>query len=163
LTSLRERLEADARRAGVAGPLAAWGEASAGAVGERELDGTWSVGPAVELPLPVFNQGQADALEAQAALNATRQHLAAAAGEVRPGGRPAAAAPRRAHARALYCRDVLLPLQSRIVEETLKHYNGMQVGAFQLLEAKRRQIEAETRSIEALRDYWLAARLDAVL
>jgi cobalt-zinc-cadmium efflux system outer membrane protein len=58
--------------------------------------------------------------------------------------------------RALYYRDILLPLRERIVSETQLQYNAMQLGPFQLLRAREQQIETAVGYIEALRDYWLA-------
>jgi cobalt-zinc-cadmium efflux system outer membrane protein len=58
--------------------------------------------------------------------------------------------------RALYYRDILLPLRERIVNETQLHYNAMQQGVFELLRAREQQIRAAVAYIETLRDYWLA-------
>ena len=58
--------------------------------------------------------------------------------------------------RALYYRDIMLPLQERIVHETQLHYNAMQLGPIQLLRAREQQIETAVAYIETLRDYWLA-------
>ena len=58
--------------------------------------------------------------------------------------------------RAMYYRDILLPLHERIVNEAQLQYNAMQLGPFQLLRAREQQIETAVAYIEALRDYWLA-------
>ena len=58
--------------------------------------------------------------------------------------------------RALYYRDILLPLHERIVNEAQLQYNAMQLGPFQLLRARGQQIETAVTYIEALRDYWFA-------
>jgi cobalt-zinc-cadmium efflux system outer membrane protein len=58
--------------------------------------------------------------------------------------------------RALYYRDIMLPLHERIVNESQLQYNAMQLGPIQLLRAKEQQIETAVAYIEALRDYWLA-------
>lgn len=60
----------------------------------------------------------------------------------------------RAKARAYH--DRLLPLQNQVVEQTQLQYNGMLVGVFQLLEARRDQIDVARGYIEALREYWIA-------
>ena len=51
---------------------------------------------------------------------------------------------------------VLLPLQNAIVKGTLINYNAMSVGVFQLLAAKREQIETAARYVLALQHYWIA-------
>lgn len=58
--------------------------------------------------------------------------------------------------RALYYRDVLLPLLSRLVNETQLQYNAMQLGVLEILRARERQIQAAMAAIETLRDYWIA-------
>jgi hypothetical protein len=58
--------------------------------------------------------------------------------------------------RALYYRDIMLPLHERIVNESQLHYNAMQLGPIQLLRAREQQIETGVAYVEALRDYWLA-------
>ena len=58
--------------------------------------------------------------------------------------------------RALYYRDILLPLRERIVNEAQLQYNAMQIGIFQLLRDREQQIETGVAYVEALREYWLA-------
>jgi cobalt-zinc-cadmium efflux system outer membrane protein len=59
---------------------------------------------------------------------------------------------------------VILPLRTRIVEQTQLQFNAMQVSPFQLLTAKQQQVEAGRQYVEALRDYWLArTQLEQVL
>jgi hypothetical protein len=58
--------------------------------------------------------------------------------------------------RALYYRDVVLPLQGLIVNESQLHYNAMQLGPIELLRAREQQTHATMAYVEALRDYWMA-------
>src|SRR5438067_12518224 len=50
---------------------------------ERDADGTTTVGPGAEVPLPIFNQGQTAVATAQARLRQSRKRYAALAVEVR--------------------------------------------------------------------------------
>ncbi len=52
-----------------------------------------------------------------------------------------------------------MPLKQTVLDESQLQYNAMLIGAFQLLQAKRDQIETAAAYIEQLRDYWVA-RLD---
>jgi cobalt-zinc-cadmium efflux system outer membrane protein len=61
-----------------------------------------------------------------------------------------------ARARAIYYRDILLPLHERIVNEAQLQYNAMQLGPLELLRAREQQIQTAAGYIEALRDYWFA-------
>ena len=48
--------------------------------------------------------------------------------------------------------------------QTLLQYNAMQIGVFQLLEARRAQLEAALDLVETQREYWTAsAELDALI
>jgi outer membrane protein TolC len=51
-----------------------------------------------------------------------------------------------------------------VVEQTLLQYNAMQLGIFELLEARREQLGSELAYVETLREYWTStAELDALL
>jgi len=50
----------------------------------------------------------------------------------------------------------MLPLRRQITEQTQLEFNAMQIGGFQLLQAKREEIETGAAYIEALREYWIA-------
>jgi cobalt-zinc-cadmium efflux system outer membrane protein len=66
--------------------------------------------------------------------------------------------------RADFYRTTLMPLRERIVRQTELQYNAMNTGVFQLLAAKRDQVETARAWVEALRDYWIArAELDQLL
>jgi cobalt-zinc-cadmium efflux system outer membrane protein len=52
-------------------------------------------------------------------------------------------------------RRSVLPLREQIVDLTLKSYNYMLVGAFDLLMAKQQEFEAYQKYLETLRDYWI--------
>ena len=62
-----------------------------------------------------------------------------------------------AHARARQYQDVILPAQHRVTEQTLLQYNAMQLGIFQLLEARQAELRVELEHVETLREYWTAA------
>jgi cobalt-zinc-cadmium efflux system outer membrane protein len=61
-----------------------------------------------------------------------------------------------ARTRAVYYRNVILPLRQEITTQTQLQYNAMLLGAFQLLRAKQAEIEAGAEYVDALRDYWVA-------
>lgn len=162
LAGLREEVDAAAERAGTSEPV--WGADVAAGAASEWVDGGWSVGPAVEVPVPIFDTGVAAGAGARSELNMARDRFYAAAVEVRARARAAAAGVAAARARAERYEKVIVPLRERVVAETLKQYNGMQVGAFALLDAKREELEARARGVEARRDFWVAeGRLGAVL
>lgn len=127
-------------------------ELKAGVSAER--DEHWAVGPAVELELPLFYQGQGEAGAAKAELQQQTNTYADTAVRVRSRAREIAAHLRAAREAVVHYRDVVLPLKRKIVSHTLLQYNAMHVGAPQLLQAKRDQVESESGYIEQLRQYW---------
>jgi outer membrane protein TolC len=69
-----------------------------------------------------------------------------------------------AHARAKQYQDVIAPAQANVTEQTLLQYNAMQIGVFQLLEARREELSAQMARVDTLREYWSArAALGALL
>lgn len=126
-----------------------------GAVAEKEVDEPWGIGPSVAVPIPLFDQGQARVARAAAELRRARQEYYALAVRIRAAARAVQERMRGSQDRALYYRDIVLPLQERIVNETQLQYNAMQVGVFQLLRERERQIETGVAYVEALRDYWV--------
>ncbi len=124
--------------------------------GERD-QGEWESGPSLQIPVPLFDRGQARTARAAAELGRARNFYYALAVRVRSTTRSARDRLLGHRDRALYYRNVQLPLHERIVREAGLHYNAMQLGPFELLRAKEQQIETGVRYVEALRDYWLAA------
>jgi cobalt-zinc-cadmium efflux system outer membrane protein len=135
---------------------AAWRQGIEGTVHvEREPGGATTIGPSLAIPIPLFDDGTAARARAFALLRQGEQRHAALAVEIRSEARRARARMFSARQRAEFYRDDLLPLRSAIVDQTQLEYNAMLVGVFQLLQARRAEIEAGQASIDALRDYWI--------
>jgi cobalt-zinc-cadmium efflux system outer membrane protein len=153
-----------ARRLGISGGEGLFSDIEVGASAEREPDGEWSVGPSLELQLPVFSQGQAEVAKSDAGLRQAISRHHATAVLVRAEVRTAYVKAQAARQRAIHLRDRIVPLRQVILLETQKQFNGMFVGVFDLLEAKREQVEAARQYIEAVRDYWIArAELEQIV
>ena len=163
LRASRAELGLSLRTLGITQPLSYLSELEVGAIGERD-DGEWEVGPAIALPIPIFSQGQPAVARAQAEIRQAQQRYYATAVEVRSAVREAYARVRSLRQQADHYRSVLLPLRQQIVDETQLQYNAMQIGAFQLLQAKRVQIETGGAYLALLGDYWTAkAQLQLIL
>jgi cobalt-zinc-cadmium efflux system outer membrane protein len=50
----------------------------------------------------------------------------------------------------------MIPLRERLVAQAQLQYNAMQIGLYQLLQAKQAQIAAYRDYIEVLRSYWVS-------
>jgi cobalt-zinc-cadmium efflux system outer membrane protein len=155
LAAARQDVQVQALALGFTAKTRFFSDASIGAEAERETDGQWRIGPSLSLPIPLFDRGQAAVPRAQAALYQSEQRCWALAVDVRSQVRAARMKMFSARTKALFYHDQILPLQNQVVDQTQLEYNGMLVGVFQLLEAKRDQIEAGREYIQALRDYWI--------
>ncbi len=155
LPAYRYMIETAAERLGLANATALVPDLEIGLVAERE-EGIWEVGPAFAYELPVFDQGQGRKAVAHSDLRRA-QHLYWALGvQIRAATRAARQRLITARAQAEQVQSTLLPLSNRVVGRSQLQYNAMQLGIFQLLQAKRQQINTGILYIETLRDYWLA-------
>jgi cobalt-zinc-cadmium efflux system outer membrane protein len=123
---------------------------------EKEIDGTRVTGPAIALQLPIFDTGAASVARLEAEHRRVRWQLEALAVEVRSQVREQRAALQGSRDLAVFYKDVVLPLRAEALDLTLRHYNMMLMGTYDVLFARQREVETERRAIEALRDYWLA-------
>lgn len=160
-------VERAARRLGISRITTVLPDVELGIAAERERgadgDREWSAGPLVAVPVPIFDQGQAASARGQAEIRGLWDRYTAMAVEVRSAAREAAMALAFSRQRADYYREVVIPLRQQVTTESQLHYNAMFIGVFQLLEAKRREIDAGLGYIAALHDYWSArADLDAL-
>jgi cobalt-zinc-cadmium efflux system outer membrane protein len=131
------------------------GQIEVGVSRERETDRTWLTGPELAIALPIFNQRQADIARLAAQLRRSQKRLTAQAIEIRSEIRSL-----RNHLvmqRNLidHYRRTVLPLREQIVDLTLKNYNYMLMGAFDLLMAKQQEFESYQQYLVAVRDYWI--------
>jgi cobalt-zinc-cadmium efflux system outer membrane protein len=155
LSHARQRILVAGEQLGFNRSTALLPELDFGVHGERE-EGSWQVGPEIAFPIPLFDQGQARISRALAELRRAQMEYYGLAVRIRSTARALRDRMEGARDRALYYRDILLPLQERIVNEVQLQYNAMQLGPIQLLRAREQQIETAVAYIEALHDYWLA-------
>lgn len=156
LGAQQQTLLAWSRRVGVERMRGALPEAHAGIFAERE-EGEWSFGPAAGLAIPVFDQNQGAIGETRARLRIAQHELLQKAIRIRSSARRARAAWLNAAGRVRFYDETLLPARVEVLEQTLLQYNAMNVGVFQLLEARRAVIDAARERVEALFDLWRAS------
>ena len=110
----------------------------------------------VELPLPLFDFGDAARASSEArylsAFNRTLEVANNASSQVRV----AYEGYRSAYDLARHYRSEVVPLRQNITEESVLQYNGMLIGVFELLAAARSQSASAVQAIEAERDFWRA-------
>ncbi|MFN0318503.1 MAG: TolC family protein [Burkholderiales bacterium] len=121
-------------------------------------------GPTLELGLPLFDRSQGNIARLESQLRETERRLEALAIGIRSEAREAYTRVLAAHAAVEHFKTAVLPVQQDIVGETLKFYNGMLLGIYDLLRAKQDQVAAGRDYIGAIKNYWLAyVELERVL
>ena len=130
--------------------------AAVGVHHEREPQGERTTGPALELPIPLFDSGRARRERALAVVRQAEQRVHALDLAGRSAARTAAERLRAARSRAEYLRDVVVPRRQRILELTQLETNAMLRGVFDLFRARQDLDEARREEVLARRDYWVA-------
>jgi len=127
-----------------------------GVSAEREFDGEWSLGPSLDFELPLFDRKRGAVLRMQSLVSlATAERDVIEAGIRAEVNTLAAQLAAAAESVAAY-QDELLPMHRDLVAETQLHYNGMLVGVYELLNAKRDELDAQRGALHAQLDYWRA-------
>jgi outer membrane protein TolC len=122
----------------------------------------WGGGVSAELPVFDRHQGRLRTLEAE--FDTWLERYQGLAIDLRSAAREASARLHSAERRARQYADVIVPAQNQVMEQTQLQYNAMQLGVFQLLEARREQLAVALDYTETLREYWSAkAEIDAIL
>jgi cobalt-zinc-cadmium efflux system outer membrane protein len=115
-----------------------------------------SLGPAVSLEIPLFDQRQGAIARLEAFRRQAENNLQALSVDARSDVRAS-------HARVTTARRVvaeygksLVPIRENIVKLSQQQYDAMLLGVYQLIQAKQSEFEAYREYIQALRDYWIA-------
>jgi outer membrane protein TolC len=162
LAEARSQLEAIARRTGLTRtsgwlPDVSLGFKSVYEQAEAPAGEPWRFGGGVTMTIPLFDRQQGTLSAQEAEFDARLERYRGFALELRSAVRDARNRLLSARARALHFEDVILPAQRSVTEQTLLQYNAMQIGVFELLQARRAELEAELSYALTLREYWTAA------
>lgn len=111
----------------------------------------------LEFVIPIFDSGKARMRKAELAYMRAANQLAEKAVNVRSESRSAYEAYRSSYDIARHYRNSLVPLRTTIEQQSLLTYNGMITNTFELLTDTRDKVNAVQLSINAKRDFWLAA------
>ena len=155
LAAERKAVEALAQALGITIDWRWVGQIEVGISRERETDRTWVTGPSLAIELPIFNQRQADIARLEAQLRRSQNRLTAQAIDIRSEVRSLRYRLIMQRNIIDHYRHTVLPLREQIVDLTLKNYNYMLTGAFDLIMAKQQEFEAYQKYLEAIRDYWI--------
>jgi outer membrane protein TolC len=127
---------------------------------EQEEDGATktsvSANAEVEFVIPIFDTGKARLRKAEFSYMQAANLLAEKAVNIRSEARAAYDAYRSTYDIARHYRNSVIPLRTKIEEESLLTYNGMITNTFELLADTRAKIDSIVLSLNAKRDFWLA-------
>ncbi|MET0341135.1 MAG: TolC family protein [Polyangiales bacterium] len=124
----------------------------------------WRYGGGVAVEVPLFDRNQGTLRTAEAEFDVLRERQQALAIELRSRAREARNRLVSTHARARTYQSTLVPAQRNVVRQSVLQYNAMQLSVFELLSARRAELEIELAHVAAKRDYFKAeAALDAAL
>ncbi|MBB6486120.1 TolC family protein [Rhizobium lusitanum] len=122
--------------------------------GVRKVD--FSGSAEIGFAIPIFDTGKARMRKAELAYMRSANQLAEKAVTIRSQARSAYQAYRSSLDIARHYRNNVVPLRSRVAEQSLLTYNGMITNTFELLTDTREKINATLLSVNARRDFWLA-------
>jgi outer membrane protein TolC len=169
LRAAEKRLDALAKRTGIARtqgwlPEVAVDVHTLRTDREGRDDSEWRWGGGVSVEVPLFDHGQGERRGYEAQFDALLERYQGLAINLRSAARETSNRLRSAHARARQYEAVILPAQRTVMEQTLLQYNAMQLGVFQLLEARRELLDVQLAYAETVREYWSAqAEYEALL
>lgn len=122
---------------------------------ERESDGGKFSGPVFGAEIPIFDQKQMSVARIQVEVRQSQKRLKVQENQIRAGVRKAYARLLNVRKNVESYKNTILPLQTRFTESLNKHYNFMLVGVYDLLDAKKEEIESYHKFIEKLKEYWI--------
>jgi cobalt-zinc-cadmium efflux system outer membrane protein len=156
LAAAKKEAEATAQALSLTRQFRYLGPLGIGVAYKREPGGDKFAGPTVQLGLPIFNQGQSKVARMEAEYRRSQERVAALAVTIRSEAREARERLEALQQVVQHYKQVMLPLQQTILSETLKSYNGMLVGVYELLLSKQTQVQTARQYVTANRDFWLA-------
>lgn len=126
-----------------------------GVSAERE-DSIWYVGPAFNIAIPLFDFGKVNAAKAKAAIMQEWNRYTALAIEIRSKARISRFSLLNAFRQYQYLKKVMIPLSEQITNISLLQHNAMQLGIFQLLSAKQRELEKKVQFVQMRQEYLIS-------
>ncbi len=163
LAETKKRLEAVAKRTGLS--------RAAGWLPDIIVDGHleqdfayWERGGGAAIKIPIFDHNQGLTAAYQAEFDGLMERYHGLATTLRRAARRARNHVVSAYTRAKQYELTIGPARDNVLEQTLLQYNAMQVGVFQLIQARTQQLDTELARIETVREFWTArAAMDALL
>lgn len=123
---------------------------------EKEPEGVIVSGPSIELELPIYNYGQADAIKYAALIEQAQNRLLAKAVEICSEVRKYFKTYTILHSQLENFEREILPTFEQQITDAQSHYNVMTLGIYTLFDIKESQIQATMDYIQILNNYFHA-------
>lgn len=153
LNAARQRLITMARKYHVVDITSVLPRLDAGAREQRDA-GEDEAGPAVTMEVPLFDWGQAQREAARMQILKARDEFTALAVRIRSLARLQQGKLLSARQIAIFYADIVVPQTQRLLEAAEQQYDVMQIGVFDLLQAKEKQIRVSVDYVAVLKTYW---------
>lgn len=128
-------------------------ELELGLAAER-TSGEWQQGFSIDIPLPLFDQGQARQEKARALLNQAAQQYRQQYVETASQARQATFQYQQQRQTLLRYLNSRLPNQRQQLQQQRQRYNAMQIGLFELLDEASASNQTQQQWLQALSNYW---------
>jgi cobalt-zinc-cadmium efflux system outer membrane protein len=163
LALARQRIITTGRRYRVVNITSIVPQLDVGGTYERVIDEK-EAGPIFTAEIPLFDRGEARRASARMEIRRQQDEFTALAVRIRSFARLQKAQLLFARQTAGYYGTAVLPQSQRLVDAAKRQQNAMQIGIFELLQARERQIRAGQNYVSSLITYWSArARLGQIL
>jgi len=124
---------------------------------EQEPGAETLIGPAIELELPLWNQNQAEIAAAEGQLSKAKSQQLALNNHFQAEIQLTLGQMQLARNRLMRYRKQILPSYRTKMDQTLREYNYMLVGPFELLETRAEQMQTLMNFLDDIGSYWQAA------
>jgi outer membrane protein, heavy metal efflux system len=152
----RQRITATALRLGIEVAEIIFPDFTLGIESEKDPVEPWFIGPQLSLGIPIFDMGWAKRASNRAELSKLWHQYYALAVQIRSSARSARFRLLKGLEQYNAYQQVIVPLDEQIIETALKQLNAMQIGVFELLEMKKKEIVAKRLALRSYKDFWKA-------
>jgi outer membrane protein, heavy metal efflux system len=121
---------------------------------EQRDEGEDEAGPTFAMELALFDWGQAKRETARMEILKTRDAFTALAVRIRSFARLEQAKLLSARQLATFYANTVVPQAQRLLEEAERQYSAMEIGVFDLIQIKEKQIRVSVDYVAALKTYW---------
>lgn len=153
LAAIRQRLITMGRKYKVVDITSVLPRLDLGGEGQRNA-GEQEAGPLFAMELPLFDWGQAKREAARMEILKTGAAFTAVAVRVRSLARLEQAKLLSARQIVTFYANTVVPQAQRLLEAAGRQYDAMEIGVFDLIQIKEKQIQVSVDYVDALKTYW---------